>query len=103
MRFAKGDIVRIKSLPEILQQLDGNRRMTGKEDGHLAFPRDMEVYCGMYCTISCAFHNPDGFERYYIDKDDRKWYWSVNMFEEDYSQEDVDVQYSIDILFDAME
>jgi hypothetical protein len=103
MRFAKGDIVRIKSLPEMLQQLDEGRAMTGKEDGRLSFPKDMEVYCGMYCTISRAFHNPDGFERYYIDADGRKWYWSVNMFEEDYSQEDVDVQYSIDILFDAME
>lgn len=103
MRFAKGDIVRIKSLPEILQQLDENRQMAGKEDGLLSFPRAMEVYCGMYCTISQVCHNYDGFERYKIDADGGEWNWSVNMFEEDYSQEDVDVQYSIDILFDTME
>lgn len=103
MRFAKGDLVRIKSLPEILQQLDGNRRMTGKEDGPLAFPRSMEAYCGRCCTISCAFHNDYGFERYRIDADGGEWYWSVNMFEDCCSDEGVVVQHTFDELFGIME
>lgn len=103
MRFAKGDIVRIKSLPEVLQQLDENRTTTGIEDGHLYFPRAMEAYCGMYCTISSAFQNSDRFERYRIDADGGEWYWSVNMFEDCCSDEGVVVQYAFDELFGMME
>lgn len=103
MRFAKGDIVRIKSLPEILQQLDEGRRMTGKEDGPLLFPRGMEVYCGMYCTISDARHNDSGYERYRINEDGGIWCWSVNMFEDCCSDEGVVVQYTFDELFGMTE
>ena len=103
MRFAKGDIVRIKSLPEMLQQLDEGRRMTGKEDGPLLFTRGMEVYCGMYCKISGALHSGGGFERYRIDADNGAWYWSVNMFEDYCSDEGVVVQYTFDELFGMTE
>ena len=103
MRFAKGDIVRIKSLPEILQRLDEGRQMTGKEDGLLSFPRAMEVYCGSSCTISYAFFNHNGFERYRIDADGGAWNWSVNMFEDCGSDEGVVVQYTFDELFDMTE
>ena len=103
MRFAKGDIVRIKSLPEILQRLDENRKMTGKEDGRLFFPSEMDVFCGMYCTISSAFHNDEGSERYRINADGGRWLWSVNMFEDYCSDEGVVVQYTVDDLFGMME
>lgn len=103
MRFAKGDLVRIKSLPEILQQLDESRKMTGKEDGHLTFADRMEVYCGTVCEISLAFHNDSGFERYLIDADGGRWYWSVGMLEDFCSDEGVVVQYTVDELFGMME
>ena len=70
-----GDKVRIKSIHWYLRWKDSSELVPV----HKEFCVDMSIYCGMVMTVDSV-----GYDFFKMKEDGKKWFWSMEMFEEVY-------------------